>query len=68
MGNSMIESFVLYFIFVLLEDVEQSSAGIFKRSLGAGNRVGIGLSFRPARLHSLAELVPWNRLLGFLKV
>ncbi len=26
--------------------------------LGARNRVGIGLSYRPARLHSLAELVP----------
>jgi hypothetical protein len=47
-----------------------TSAGIFKQSMGAGNRVGIGLwlSYRPARLHSLAELVPWNRLLGSLKV
>jgi hypothetical protein len=30
--------------------------------------IGIGLSYRPARLHSLAELVPWNRFLGSLKV
>ena len=44
------------------------SAGIFKQSMGARNRVGIGLSYRPAKLHSLAELVPWNRFLGFLKV
>jgi hypothetical protein len=37
---------------------------------GARNRVEIGLSYRPARLHthSLAELVPWNRFLGSLKV
>ncbi len=43
-------------------------AGIFKQSMGARNRVGIGLSYyRPARLHSLAEWVPWNRFLGSLK-
>jgi hypothetical protein len=44
------------------------SAGIFKQSMGARNRVGIWLSYRAARLHSLAELVPWNRFLGSLKV
>ncbi len=38
------------------EDV--SCAGIFKQSMGDGNRVGIGLSYRPARLHSLPEVVP----------
>jgi hypothetical protein len=42
-----------------------SRAGIFKQSR---NRVGIGLSYRPARLHRLAELVPWNRFLGSIKV
>jgi hypothetical protein len=26
-------------------------SGIFKRSMGARNRVGIGLSYRPSRLH-----------------
>jgi hypothetical protein len=36
--------------------------------MGDRNRVGIGLSYRPARLHSLAELIPWNRFLGSLKV
>jgi hypothetical protein len=30
--------------------------------------IGIGFSYRPARLHSLAELVPWNRILSSLKV
>jgi hypothetical protein len=35
-------------------------AGIFKQSMGARNRVGRGLSYWPARLHSLVELVPWN--------
>ncbi len=45
-----------------------TSNGIFKQSMGARNRVGIGLPYRPARLHSLAELVPWNRFLGSLKV
>jgi hypothetical protein len=47
---------------------EQSSAGIFKQSMGARNRVGIELSYRPARLHSLAELVLWKPFLGSLKV
>ncbi len=39
-------------------------AGIFKQSMGARNREGIGLSYRPARLHRLAEFIPWNRFLG----
>jgi hypothetical protein len=29
-------------------------AGIFKQSMGARNRVGIGLSYRPARIHTTA--------------
>ncbi len=36
-------------------------AGIFKQSMGSRNRVGIGLSYQPARLHKLAELIPSNR-------
>ncbi len=36
-------------------------AGTFKQSMRARIRLGIGLSYRPARLHMLAELVPWNR-------
>jgi hypothetical protein len=35
-----------------------SSDGIFRQSIGARNRVGIGLSHRPARLHRLAESIP----------
>ncbi len=44
--------------------IPETSAGIFKQSMGTKSRVGIGLSYRPARLHCLAELVPWNRFLG----
>ncbi len=36
------------------------SAGIFKQSMRARNRLGIGLSYRPARLHRLAESIPSN--------
>jgi hypothetical protein len=35
--------------------------------MGARNRVGIGLSYRPARLNRLAELIPWYQFLGSLK-
>jgi hypothetical protein len=34
--------------------------GIFNQSMGARKGVGRG----PARLHSLSELIPWNRFLG----
>ncbi len=44
------------------------STGIFKKSMGARHRVGIGLSYRPARLHGLAEFIPWNLFLGSIKV
>jgi hypothetical protein len=40
----------------------------FKHFMGARNRVRIGLSYRPARLHRLAELMPWNRFLASLKL
>ncbi len=36
--------------------------------MGARNRVGIGLSHRHARLHRLAELIPWNQFLSSLKM
>jgi hypothetical protein len=51
--------------------VEAYRAGIFKQSMGARNREGIGLSYRPARLHRLAELMPWEsipRLIKTLKI
>jgi hypothetical protein len=44
------------------------SAGILEQSMGARNRIGIGLSYRPARLHKLAESIPWYWFLGFLEV
>ncbi len=31
--------------------------------MGARNRVGIGLLYWPARLHMLAEFIPWNPFL-----
>ncbi len=43
-------------------------ARIFKQSLGARNRAGIGLSYRPARLHRLAEFILWNQFLSYLNV
>jgi hypothetical protein len=42
------------------------SAGILKQSMGARNRVGIGFSYWPARLHRLAESIPG--LLKSLKI
>jgi hypothetical protein len=51
-----------------VDSVEAYRAGIFKHSMGARNRVRIGLSQRPARLHRLAELMPWSRFLGSLKL
>ncbi len=36
--------------------------------MGARNRGGIRLSYRPTRLHRLAEFIPWNRFLGSINV
>jgi hypothetical protein len=36
--------------------------------MGARHRVGKGLSYRPARLHRLAELMSWNRFRGPIHV
>jgi hypothetical protein len=36
--------------------------------MGARHRVGIGLSYRPARLHRLAELMLWHRFLDSINV
>jgi hypothetical protein len=46
----------------------QNSAGILELSRGARNRVGIGLLYRPARLQTLVESIPWNQFLGSLTV
>ncbi len=48
--------------------VARSRAGIFKKSMGARHGVGIGLLYRPARLHRLAEFIPWNRFRGPIHV
>jgi hypothetical protein len=42
----------------------------FSNSLWARNRIGTGLSYQPARLHSLAESVSWNwnRFMGSFKI
>jgi hypothetical protein len=45
-----------------------TSAGIIEQSMGAKNRVGIGLSYQPVRLHRLEVLIIWNRFLCSLKV
>ncbi len=52
---------MMYIIFFVLTDPSGffSSAGILEQSMGAGNRLGVGLSYRPARLHRLAESIPW---------
>jgi hypothetical protein len=49
-------------------DTAQSELGFLNSLWGARNRVGIGLSYRPARLHRLAEFIPWNRFLGSINV
>ncbi len=43
-------------------------AGIFKQSMGVRNRIGIELSYQPARLHRLAEFIPRNRFMGSINV
>jgi hypothetical protein len=37
----------------------EPNVGILEQSMGARNRVGIDLSYQPARLHRLAESMPW---------
>jgi hypothetical protein len=34
----------------------------------ARNRIGIGLSYPPARLHRLAEFIPWNRFQSSINI
>ncbi len=43
-------------------------AGIFKTYMGARHRVGIGLLYRPARLHGLAEFIPWYQFRGPINI
>jgi hypothetical protein len=58
----------LVMLILVANKVNKIRAGIFKHSMGARNRGGIGLSYRPAKLHRLAEFIPWNRFLGSINV
>jgi hypothetical protein len=49
-----------------LHDTSNIRAGIFKQSMGANIRVGVGLLYGAARLHRLAEFIPG--LLRSLKI
>jgi hypothetical protein len=40
----------------------------FKKSMRARHRGGIGFSYRPARLHRLAEFIPWNQCRGPINI
>ncbi len=44
-----------------------SCAGILEQSMGPRNQVEIVLLYQPARLHWLAESIPWNQVLDSLK-
>jgi hypothetical protein len=43
-------------------------AGIFKKSMVARHRGRIGFSYRPLRLHRLAEFIPWNQFRGPINI
>jgi hypothetical protein len=45
----------------------RSELEFLKKSMGARHRGGIGFSYRPARLHRLAEFIPWNQCRGPIK-
>ncbi len=52
-----------------LLNILQLCGGVFNNQLYTNtNRVGIRLSYRPAGLHRLADLIPSNRCLGSIKV
>jgi hypothetical protein len=47
---------------------EETELEFLNNLWGARNRLGIGLSYRPARLRRLAEFIPLNRFLGYINV
>jgi hypothetical protein len=53
---------------VFLKKNSCSELEFLKRPMGARNRGGRGLSYRPARLHRLAKFVPWNQFSGPIHV
>jgi hypothetical protein len=67
-GNLLVVvNYMLVHIVVSISQVK-SRAGIFKESMGARNRGGRGLSYRPARLHRQAEFIPRNQFWGPIHV
>jgi hypothetical protein len=50
-------------------EISEHKAGIFKKSMGARHRGGIGFSYRPAMgLHRLAEFIPWHQFRGPINI
>ncbi len=47
---------------------ERSELKFLKKSMGARHRGGIGFSYRPARLHRLAEFIPLNQFRGTINI
>jgi hypothetical protein len=47
---------------------QKSELEFLKQSMGARNRVGKGLLYQRAGLHSLAEFIYWNQFLGSINV
>jgi hypothetical protein len=52
------EEFNNFLRLIAASNLKKTSAGILEQSIGARNRVGIGLSYLPASLNRLAESVP----------
>ncbi len=70
MGEGRLKRLLIEIIPAWKGSCTNASAGIFKQSVGARNRVRnrVIVSSRPARQPRLAELIPRNRFLGSLKV
>ncbi len=68
-NRSSLDSDLDIFLKYKMGDISKgvSRAGISKKSMGARHRVGIGLSYRPAGLLRLSELMPWNLFMGSIK-
>ncbi len=54
--QSLTLSLLVCFLSVWQIGWDLASAGILEQSMGARNRVGIRLSYRPAKLQMLAEI------------
>ncbi len=58
---------LLFYVHTTFIVLKSNRARIFKQPMGARNRVGRGLSYRSARLHRRAELIPRKSILALLK-